>query len=98
MILEVLTILFYGIGDLYTTRIITSNPDGKELNPFMAILLKRFGFISLIILKAIIITIVIINYNSILIYVAGFGVCITAWNANQIIQYKKKIKDGIISL
>ena len=89
MILEILAILFYGIGDLWTTRIGMSMKL-KEHNPLVRTIFKKTGFTGLVIAKSAIISMGIIYFPMLVWFMAGFGILITIWNIKQIVKNEKE--------
>lgn len=88
MFLQLLGILTYGIGDLWTTKIFL-NKGLKEGNPFMAFILKISGFKGMIISKIIIISLVLIYYPDVTIILILVGLYAIIWNLNIINKYNK---------
>jgi hypothetical protein len=91
MISEILAILFYGIGDLLTTKI-GINMDIKEYNPLIRTILRKTGFTGFIIFKSVIISMIMIYLPTTLWIIAGIGIWLTVWNTNQILNVIKDQK------
>jgi hypothetical protein len=89
MIPEILAILFYGIGDLWTTKI-SINMGLKEQNPLVRTILKKTGFAGLIVFKGAIISMFIVDFPTMLLVLVGFGLFCTAWNIRQMIKYQQE--------
>jgi hypothetical protein len=92
MLLETLAIMFYGIGDLWSTKI-GMNMKLKEHNPLVRTIYRKTGFTGLIIFKSSIIAVGIIYLPELVWFMAWFGILLTVWNIRQIVNYKKIIKD-----
>lgn len=88
MISEILTILFYGIGDLWTTKI-DLNMEMKEHNPLVRVIIKKTGFVGFIVIKSAIIYIFILYLSTVIWIMALCGIFITVFNIIHIIKYKK---------
>ncbi len=89
MFVELLSILFYGIGDLWTTRIITRNLYGNEMNPIVKTILKKTGFSGLIVSKIIVMLIVFLYFYSLLLILAVVGCAAVIWNVAQIVSHNR---------
>ena len=89
MILEILAILFYGIGDLWTTKI-GMDMKMKEHNPFVRTIFKKIGFAGFIIFKSVIISTGILYLPTLTWFMAVSGIGITVWNIRLIIKHKKE--------
>jgi hypothetical protein len=95
MIPEILAILFYGLGDLYTTNHMkkigerkNSKYKFKEFNPIMKIVLNIFGFNGMILAKIIILTIVLLFYPADIWITIIIGIIATLWNIRIMKKYK----------
>ena len=95
MIPEILAILFYGIGDLLTTKI-GMNMEMKEHNPLIRIILRKTGFTGLIIFKSAIMSTFMIYLPTTIWIIAGIGIWITAWNIRQILNFRKDQKKSYV--
>jgi len=90
MIQEAAAILFYGFGDLATTKYLTDKDQRNEYNPIVRIILNLFGFGGFVLLKICTIFYIFIFVPSdiwIMILLGAFG---TIWNIRQIMRYKSK--------
>lgn len=86
MIIEILFILTWGIGDIFSTWVFLKNGK-KEGNPIVKYCLNKFGFISLIIIKIVAISIILYlpfdNYNEKIFFLSVgtvFGIIVTISN------------------
>ena len=91
MMLEILAILFYGIGDLLTTKI-GMNMKMGERNPLVRTVFKKTGFVGFIIFKSAIISIGIMYLPTLTLIMAAVGIFCTAWNVKQIVRHRGNIQ------
>ncbi len=89
MFMELLSILLYGIGDLWTTRIIIRNPRGDERNPLMKTILKKTDFNGMVIFKIIIMLTVFLFFYTMLWVLVVIGSATVIWNISQIASHDR---------
>jgi len=87
MLLELIFILFFGIGDYVTTKFIMLH-GGRELNPIVFVILKRWGYRGFAAIKLLLIVLVVFVYPSGLL-LAGtiISVAVVMWNVTQCYKY-----------
>lgn len=94
MIPEILFVLFYGVGDCATTKYLINN-DARELNPLISLLINKWGFISVLMVKILAIVIVLVIADVEALWIAAImGILFTIWNLSQIIIHKIKYRNG----
>lgn len=87
MLLELIFILFFGIGDYVTTKYIMMH-GGKEVNPIVFIIIRRYGFRGLALIKILMMIIVIFVYPEILLLFGTIiSIAVVAWNSYQCFKY-----------
>lgn len=88
MFLESLVIIIFGFGDLATTKI-ALDLGGHEKNPIMLFFLKRYGFVSLIIVKSIAILYIFYFAPKYKLFLIILGTIVVASNIRTIVKRQK---------
>jgi len=87
VLLELIFILFFGIGDYVTTKYIMMR-GGKEVNPLVFVIIRRYGFRGLALIKILMIIIVIFVYPEILLLFGTIvSIAVVSWNLYQCLKY-----------
>ena len=90
MLLKLIFVLFFGIGDYVLTKYLMLH-GGRELNPIVFVILKRYGYKGFALSKIMVIVLVVFVYPSGLLW-AGTILSIVAvtWNLYGCFKYFRK--------
>ena len=89
-LISLIFVLFFGIGDYVTTKYLMLH-GGRELNPIVFVILKRYGYKGFALSKIMVIVLVVFVYPSGLLW-AGTILSIVAvtWNLYGCFKYIRK--------
>ncbi len=89
MLLELIFILFFGIGDYVTTKYLMLR-GGRELNPIVFVILRRWGYKGFALSKILLMILVIFVYPSVfLAWGTALSIFVVMWNLRQCFKYYK---------